>query len=289
MRETLTIISPRLNTEVTYFISNKKRLNLKNPQSLDDKISWLKLNVYNNDALVKMCADKFHVREYLVYLGLNRYLNDLFGVYMKYDEIDWNALPNEFVLKWSSGNGFNYICKDKDQINHTELRREVLKWQKSKPYLKSSEMHYKVASPRLVCEKYLGVGNKLPTDYKIYCFHGKAVAIRVMAERETELAGVFMSRDWQKIDGLSKFKTLHFVPEKPKCLEKMMEISEILSKPFPFVRVDLYVVEEKIYFGEMTFTPSAGNKVLETRVNGIMMSELLDYEASIINPMNYEN
>ena len=116
-KQFLTVISPRLNTEIVYFFKFKKRINLNEPRTLDEKIQWLKLNAYNKNPLVTQCADKYAVRDYVKSCGCSEILNDLYGVYDSVDEIKWDELPEKFVIKWNFGCGQNLICFDKSKLN----------------------------------------------------------------------------------------------------------------------------------------------------------------------------
>lgn len=267
-----TIISPRLNTRLCYLASFGKRLNLKNPKNLNEKILWLKLNRYIHDPLVIQCADKYRVREYVEKCGCADILNGLIGVYQHAKDIPWDELPMKFVLKWNIGAGMNIICIDKSKMDKAAVIDKMAKWEKAKPWLSTSEMQYKYAPKCIVCERLIETpANEnaktmaewtAPEDYKLYCFHGEPKYIMVCVGRENggHPKYYFFDTDWKlaRINRDSVNAPANFEMEKPNCIERLLDCAKKLSKPFPFVRTDFYVVGDKIYFGELTFTPGGG-------------------------------
>ena len=274
----LTIISPTLNTKALYKKCFHKKLNLKDPQSFNEKLLWLKLKKYNKDPLVIQCADKYKVRDYIKSNGCGEILNDLIGVYDSFDQIDWNSLPERFVLKWNFGAGFNIICQDKSLLNYQEVRKKMIKWGKTKYWLPHSEMHYKYIKKKIICERFLESKQEpgVIPDYKVYCFNGEPKAIFVMHDRGQQIKTEFFDTKWNRLDNSKKYADVVLSTPKPKCLDKMIEISKKISHPFPFVRCDFYIVDEKLYFGEMTFTPAGGLYTSQTIVDGKEMGELLN-------------
>lgn len=258
----LTAISPTLNTKHRYKKRFGRKLDLKNPKTLNEKILWLKLNTYYKNPLVIQCADKYAVRKYIESCGCGELLVELYGAYDKVDDIVWDELPDQFALKWNFGAGMNLICDDKSKLNITEAKKKLKKWGKCKYWLENSEMQYKYAPKKLVCERYLSDGNGLlPLDYKVYCFNGKAEYVLTCIGREHGRPKFyFFDKNWQlcRINRDSKAAPEGFSVEKPACIDKIFEYAETLSAPFPFVRVDFYAINDKPYFGELTFTPAAG-------------------------------
>ena len=277
---TLTEISPALNTKVWYLLKYRKPLNMKNPQTLNEKLLWLKLEKYMNNPLVIQCADKAAVREYVEGCGCKDLLNDVIGIYDSADEIPWDELPNRFVLKWNFGAGYNIICKDKSQMDRNAVIAQMNQWDKIKYWLPYAEMQYKYIPHKIVCERFLenARGESLP-DYKVYCFHGEPQAIMVMHDRFEKMTTEFFDTQWNALPASHKYGIPEVPTEKPKELERMLEAARSLSAPFPFVRCDFYVVDEKIYFGELTFTPAAGFHTAETQIHGKEMTEFLDIDA----------
>lgn len=150
-----TCISPTLNTKIQYRKVFRKELNLKNPQTLNEKILWLKLNTYNKNPLVIQCADKFEVRKYVADCGLEDILIPLIGAWDSPEQIPWEELPERFVLKWNFGAGMNIVCTDKLKMNKQDTIKQLKKWGKCKYWLPHSEMQYKYIKPKIVCEELL--------------------------------------------------------------------------------------------------------------------------------------
>lgn len=283
----LTIFSPVMNNKIQYLIKFKKRLNLKNPSTLNEKIIWLKFNRYIKDPLVIQCADKFAVREYVKNNGCADILNELIGVYDNAEDIPWDELPEQFALKWNFGAKMNIICTCKSKMNKNAVIKQMKKWGRSKQWLWSSEMQYKYAPKRIICEKLL-VSEKsnlaenwvAPEDYKVYCFSGVPTFIMVCVGREIEENPkfYFFDRNWNlaRISKDSKEAPKDFSLEKPACFEKLMDCASKLTKPFPFVRADFYVINNQVYFGELTFTPAAGLDSKMLPETDILMGNLVD-------------
>ncbi len=262
VKKIATIISPRLNTELLYWFSKGKRINLKNPKTFDEKISWLKLFDYPNNELVIQCADKLLVREYLKDMKYKTLLVKLINVYDNVDEIKWDELPNSFAMKWNMGCGSNILCRNKAEMDEKSAIGMMKKWSKDKFYLKNSEMHYGKIIPKIIVEELLITDDGLsPEDYKFYCFNGKAKYVMVCVGRHmgntkyyffnTKWEIVPFNSDSRNFDGKIDIK-------KPDRIEEMFKIASDLSKPFKFVRVDLYDYRKRIVFGELTFTPAGG-------------------------------
>ena len=277
-----TIMSPVLNTKLRYRSAFKKKLDLDNPTTLNEKLLWLKLNKYIKDPLVIQCADKYAVRQYINDCGCSEILNELIGVWDKADDIPWDSLPEKFVLKWNFGAGMNIVCDDKSKLNKVETIKKLKKWGKCKYWLSHSEMQYKYAPKKIVCEKYLNDGKGfLPEDYKVYCFNGEPKYILLCVGREFgHPKFYFFDFDWNLCrisrDGLQAPED--FAVEKPKCIEAIYKYAKKLSSPFPFVRTDFYVVDDKIYFGELTFTPAGGLDSARLPETDVMLGNMLNLE-----------
>lgn len=261
----LTLISPRLNTSVVYRAKFGKKLDLDHPKTLNEKILWLKFHDYRNNPVVKQCADKYRVREYVSGIGCPEILNHLIGVYSKAEEIDWDRLPDSFAIKLNVGCGCNIIVKNKKDLDIQATKRTLKKWLKNKyQYLLYAEMQYKGVKPLILIEDYLKPkAGLLPEDYKFYCFDGFAPYVMVCTDRQEggKHPRYWYYNDKWEMQMLSedalKYGVEAAVP-KPEGIETAFAYARKLSKGFPFVRVDLYIVDGKVYFGELTFTPSAG-------------------------------
>ena len=279
----MTIISPKLNTRVLYYSKKRKRFNMSNPQTFEEKLLTLKLNNYNHNPLVKQCADKYAVRGFIKEKGLEELLNELYGVYESPEDIPWDELPNQFALKLNVGCGCNYICKDKSSADKTKVYERAKKWLKNNYWLGYAEIQYKNVPKKLLVEKYLSSADgTVPADYKIYCFNGNPTAILFIYFRFTgEMNVGFFDVDWNYL-GIEHNKKKKFrdfaaenMPSAPCALKKMINASRVLSKDFPFVRVDFFEIDGKAVFSELTFTPAGGFEPSQVNVNGKTMAELL--------------
>ncbi len=259
-RESLTIISPKLNIHVLYRVKFGKKLDLKNPQTLDEKIQWLKLNYYDNNDVIKQCADKYRVREFIEKKQCAEYLNELYQVVQYPEDIDWDILPQKFVIKLNVGAGCNLIVENKNDLNIKKVESLLHKWLRKDFYLGYAEVQYKNVKRYILVEKYLGDENgNIPIDYKFYCMNGKVKTVMACTDRETDLKFFFLDKNWNILPySHEAFDFPDTIIEKPKKIEEMVQLAEKLSNDFPFVRVDLYDVDGEIFFGELTFTPSGG-------------------------------
>ena len=272
----LTCVSPKLNTVYCSFLYTRKIINLDEPKSFAEKISWLKLNRYSNDPFVKQCADKLRVREYVTSLGYGDTLNELIGVYDDTSQIPWNQLPNSFVLKWNFGSGFNYVCHTKAKANPQKVCKLLDNWGKKKFWLFISELQYNVDRKCILCERFLDNEGDALLDYKLYCFHGHVKAVLVMDKAsDGRSRAVFMNPKWETLGYIERKYNNLCNPKRPKSLESMMDIAETLGKKIPFVRVDFYEWKSKPIFGEMTFTPDAGMRPSEIKIDGKEMGEYI--------------
>ena len=252
--------SPKLTSKIYYETKLKKKLNLKKPVTFNEKLMWLKLNEYEHNELITQCADKYKVREYVKKCGCNEILNELIGVYDNVDDIDFEKLPDKFVLKCNHAAGYNIICKDKSKLDINKTKKQLKKWMNSNYWKYVAELQYKNIDKKIVCEKFLDSkdGNAIE-DYKIYCFNGKPLFCMVCIERNLgKPKYYFMDRDWRlmRINPAGINAPDNFKIDKPACVEKMYMYAEKLSKPFKFVRTDFYDYNGKIIFGELTFTPA---------------------------------
>ena len=166
------LTSPEFVSKIYFRLLLKYPLNLKNPQTFNEKIQWLKLYEWPHNPLAIECADKYRVRHYLERKGMGQYLNELLGVWENANDIDFDTLPQQFVLKCNHGCGYNIICKDKSKLDISATRKQLNTWLKEDFGKFNAEPHYSKMKPRIICEEFLDGGETL-IDYKFYCFHGK--------------------------------------------------------------------------------------------------------------------
>lgn len=251
---------PVLLSYLLFYISQHKRLNLKNPLTFNEKLMWIKIHNYFHNPIVWRCADKYLVRNYAKSCGVSEHnLPKLLKVYQNAAEIDFDELPQRFALKCSHGYGFNVICTDKAKLDQEKTRKQLQKWLKTKFGYATAENHYTHIAPCLICEEFIEFhGDKLPIDYKIYCFHGEPKFLCVVSERETGAIRLnWYDFNWDELFYGHAIQRAPRTPAKPKSLPEMVEIARKVSRGFPFVRVDFYEQDGKAIMGEMTFTPAA--------------------------------
>lgn len=257
----LSIIPDSLMLRIQYFIKFKRFLDLKNPRRFTEKLQLYKIR-YKNPVL-KKCIDKYLVREYIESKGLSGSLNELYGIYYKVDEIDFNNLPDKFVIKTTNGGGgINIIlCKNKNEFDFENIKLQLKSWLKRKKSSGGREWAYTDQEPKVIIEKYLE-NEKNPeagiTDYKFFCFNGKAEYVVVDIDRYTDHRRNFYDMNWNYIDISSDCTNFGDTYEKPAGFEEMKSVAAKLSEDFPFVRVDLYYLENLVIFGELTFYPWSG-------------------------------
>lgn len=262
-RYALTRISPKLNVRVLFRHCHHLKLNLKNPQTLDEKLQWMKIHYYKDNELVKQCADKYRVREYVEACGLGHILNPLIKTYHNAQEINWEELPDKFVLKWNFGNGGNIVCPDKSKLDIPAAIRDLDRFGRLKFHLIAAESQYDIRDKRILCERFIETEDgQLPVDYKFYCFNGKAEYVLCCTGRGTQARPdfYFFDRQWelQRLNRQGLAAPENFTIPKPEGIDQLFDYAETLSKPFPFVRADFYLEQGRAWFGELTFTPSGG-------------------------------
>ena len=254
-------IIKRLPTKIVLNIDNlrgyKRLLKKGRIEYFGEKIQWIKM--HGNLEKYKDLVDKYKVREFVKQKIGTKYLTEVLGVYNSTDEINFDKLPNKFVLKLNTGSGYNIICTDKEKLNKRKTIKQLNKWLKEDYYEIKKEPQYKNIDKKIICEKYMEnkEGNLL--DYKFFCFSGKVEFIEVDFDRFKNHAMNFYDTKWNLLD-LKKGKYPNYSGklEKPINLVEMISISEKLSDELPFARIDLYNVDNKIYFGEITLTPAGG-------------------------------
>jgi len=268
---------PVLYSRLLYRIRKGERLNLKNPQKFNEKLMWLKIYNYYDNKIVWKCSDKYQMREYAISKGVSeKNLPKIIKTYTDSSQINYNKLPNKFALKCSHGCGFNIICTSKDDLNIEETNKKIDKWMKTKFGYESAENHYTHIKPCIIAEEYIGNSDELPYDYKLYCFNGVPKLVLVCSNRSEKLKLNYYDLDWNelpygKVSWRNKVKI-----DKPKKLDEMIKISKMLSKDFPFVRIDFYETKNRVLLGEMTFTPAQCMAPYYSDFGDEELSKLLD-------------
>lgn len=258
---------PRLVTAIWYASCEGKWPNFKHPSNFNERLMAINLDTYYDQSqwpIRVIGADKYAVREYVEQKGLGHILNEIYGVYDSIDEIDWNELPNQFVIKTTHGSGKNYICRDKSEFDVEAFKQLAKDWMKKNDFgLTTGEWHYNLIQPRIIIEKFLYTPGEDVSliDYKFHCIHGHVYGEYVCYDRDYQNGAHTVNydhydADWNLTDGVKPYFHPHQRPiPKPKHFEQMKKIAETLSEGINYVRVDLYEVGDKVIFGEMTFTP----------------------------------
>lgn len=234
------------------------KLNLDNPRSYNEKLQWLKL--YDHNPLYTRLVDKVEAKEYVAgIMGNYDIIIPTIAVYNSVDEIDFEKLPNQFVLKCTHDSGTVFICDDKDTFDKDKALERLSQRLKINYYQGNREWPYKDVPPRIICEKYMSDGSgKGLLDYKFFCFDGIPKMVYVGSARRGKQQLDHFDMDFNLLPFERHFHHADVTPTRPNNFDEMRQIAEKLSKGFTHVRVDLYDIDGKIYFGELTFHPGAG-------------------------------
>ena len=264
-------ISPKATLKLLFRLKVGYKLDLDNPKTFNQKLQWTKLN-YKNPLLPKL-VDKYTVREYVA-AKAPELLTKLYWNGFDANDIPWDELPDKFVIKVTHGSGYNIICKDKSKLNQKECKKKLNKWLKEKFLRCYGEWFYGVEKPRIIIEEFLDTDTgKVPEDYKIYCFDGKAEYVLLCTGRFEDTKSTMYDTNWNYQNVKLGYKNNSKTP-KPINLDVLLKYAELLSNGFPHVRVDLYNVKGKVYFGELTFTDGAGFDKIEPREFDLKLGNL---------------
>lgn len=273
LHRTARLWSDKLYLKMKYYLLMGKKLDLKNPKTFSEKIQWLKL--YDRKPEYTMMVDKYAVKEYVAGIIGNKYVIPTIGVWNQIEDIDWDNLPNQFVLKTTHGGGSCgvVICKDKAKLDRIHSKQKLQDSLDSDIYVRFREWPYKDVPKRIIAEKYMSEMNVLQkdtdlSDYKFYCFNGEPKYCQVIRGRNCKKTIDFYDMQWNHMPfvGLNPIygNARDFIfngntqIDKPKCIKEMIHICRILANGIPFTRIDLYMIEDKVYFGEITFYPASG-------------------------------
>ena len=263
--------------KISYEYYTGKKLDLENPKEFNEKIQWLKLNY--RPSILNQLVDKFEVKKYISAKIGSAYLNSTLGIYKHFDDIDFDKLPQKFILKATHACRNNLIVYDKNELDKTEVKKLITKWLNRNYYSRSNlEWAYKDVQPRIIAEPLLTDNkNEVLNDYKFFCFNGEPKFLQLDIGRGINHSRSYYDMNWSKLSFGDLLQKTHMGEvEEPKNLKEMIRLARILAKPFPFVRVDFYSIKGKTIFGEMTFypgdikkefTPSPYNKIIGDYLN----------------------
>lgn len=233
-----------------------KRLNLKDPVTFNEKTIWLKL--YQRDELACVVADKVLVKDYVKGLIGEQYLIPTIGVYSSPSDIDFDELPEAFVLKANHGSAWNIICPRKGELDFDFVRKSLTEWLNTNYYSIGKEYQYREIQPKIICEHYLDSCQECLVDYKFFCFSGKPVFVQVDLDRHTNHRRNFYDLEWNLMPFTTMYPMGPGQHPRPTGLSEMICIAEKLSTNFKFARIDLYYHKSRVYFGEITLHHGGG-------------------------------
>ena len=242
---------------IKYQSRTRKKLNLNNPTRFNEKLQWIKL--YDRNPEYTVMVDKYAVREYIAQAVGQQYLIPLIGVWDNPDEIDFDALPNQFVLKCNHNSGLGMcICKDKSKLDIEDTKNKLRQGLAQDFFIITREWPYKNVKRRIIAEQYMDDGSGELRDYKVLCFNGEPKLIQYHQGRFTYHTQDFYDTQWNRLPITQGSPMSENILEKPVFLEEMLELSRKLAKDIPHVRVDWYYVGGQLYFGELTFFDASG-------------------------------
>ena len=254
----LHLLNDEAYLKLLYKLKTGRKLNLKNPQTFNEKLQWLKL--HDRKPIYTTMVDKYEAKKYVADIIGEEYIIPTLGVYDRFDDIDFDKLPNQFVIKCTHDSGGLVICKDKSKLDIKAAKKKIDKSLRRNYFYSGREWPYKNVSPRLIVEKYME--DKARTeliDYKIMCFGGKAKMIFTCTERFDEgLKVTFFNTNWKRLPFTRHYPASEKEIQKPENLKLMINLSEKMSEGIPFIRIDWYEINKKLYFGEYTFYPGGG-------------------------------
>lgn len=254
------MIPDKLYLKIKYKYRFGKKLDFSNTVTFNEKLQWLK--IYDRKDIYTRMVDKYEAKEYVSNIIGAQYIVPTIGVYSKIDDINFELLPNKFVIKCTHDSGGLVIVRDKERLDIDIVKKKINNSLKRNYYYIGREWPYKNVKPRIIVENYLEENdNKTIQDYKFFCFNGKPEIMYLSEGLEDHRTArmSFYDMNMRKVDCMrSDYRPLEYTPEKPKNFEKMKEFSAILSRGIPHLRVDWYEVDGKLYFGELTFSTCGG-------------------------------
>ena len=233
-------------------------LHIENPRTFNEKLQWLKL--HDRKPIYTTMVDKYEAKKYVANIIGKEHIIPTIAVYDRVEDIDFDALPDQFVMKCTHDSGGLVICRDKSKLDKKKALKKIRKCMHREYFWQNREWPYKDVKPRIIAEQYMvDESGKELKDYKIFCFNGEPRIIQLDFNRFSEHKKNLYSPDWELLPfgfNYPSHPEINF--EKPSKLDEMIELAKRLSKGMPFLRVDLYWTGEKIYFGELTFFPASG-------------------------------
>lgn len=273
------ILPTKLYLDILFFLRFGERINWKAPQTYNEKIQALKYS--EQDISLQTDVDKYEVRQKIRELIGEEYLVPIYGVFEKPEEIHYEALPNSFVLKCTHGTHCSIVCRNKERLDILGTNKKLSKWLKHNYYYDAREWPYKNIKPRIICERLLGSENEALVDYKFMCFDGKVKLILVHQDINNEKGKHTLdiyTPEWELTEIEWGIPRMGRPIPKPERMDECINISERLSAGRPHVRVDLYIVDNRIYFGELTYYTAAGFKPFKNKEDDYLLGSWIHLE-----------
>lgn len=258
---------PEIYLKIIFKRATGQSLNLKNPQTFNEKIQWLKLYDYPQNNLIIECADKYRMHDYLKRKGLEKYSVNILGGWDKLEDVNWNKLPTKFVLKMTHGSSFNIFIENKNEVITSEIAEKINKWGNTDYGKLSLEYHYSKMKPRIIAEEFLNLSDD-NLEFQFFCFNGVIKfcrAIRFNNKITKELKGTCYDSNWLELPITKKETMLPKPVERPNNLEEMLDVCSKIALDFKFVRIDFIKLKDgNIKLNELTFSPTSGMAIIYT-------------------------
>lgn len=278
------LIPTKMYLKMLFLLRMGYNIDLKNPKTFSEKLQWLK--IYNRQSEYKKMVDKAVVKDYVASLIGEKYIIPTLGIWEKPEEIEWDKLPDQFVLKTTHGGGSEgvVICKDKSSFDRVKAIKKLKKAMKQDIWISLREWPYKDLQKHIIAEKYLEDQSGGLTDYKFYCFNGKVKYCETISGRFTKKQIDFFDLNWNHEE--FTFNGYDYADERPVlpiCFEEMTKVAGKLCKDKPYSRIDLYVADNKVYFGEITFFPASGFRGFHPEEWNVRLGDMITLPEKINN------
>lgn len=255
-----------------------EKMDIENPHTYNEKLQWLK--IHDSSAIKSKLTDKYEVREWVKKKIGEDYLIPFLGIWDRFEEINFDLLPNAFVLKGTHGCGCNLIVRDKNKFDYSDAKEKFHRWLKTNYAYFKGEIHYETIKPRILAEAYVENKNASLRDYKVFCFNGEPTYIMLFDDRYSDKKTAIYDFNWVRQEFVSnQYQLIDSDIEAPNNLNELYNVSKTLCKGFSFVRVDLYILNDgQIKFGEMTFTPAGGMNRWKPDKYNLILGEMIHLE-----------
>lgn len=276
-RNLLNWLPDKAYIKLLYYVQFGKKINLRNPKTYNEKLQWLKLN--DRKKIYTTMVDKYEAKKYVAEKIGKKYIIPTIAVYDKFEDIDFDKLPNQFVIKCTHDSGGLVICKDKENLDTKKAKEKIEESLKKNYYYNWREWPYKDVKPRIIIEKYMVDESDVELkDYKFLCFNGKPKILYVATDRPQATKINYYNLNFERLPFKQHYENFDKKIDKPKGFEKMIELAEILSKDIPNVRVDFYDINGNVYFGELTFYNCGGFEKFEPDIWDKKIGDMLNIE-----------